>query len=150
MTELIVPVCHVDLLEHERLTAPSDVGAQTFITYTTQPYTWPEWLERAGVPGLRPAGTLHFEQMYFVLQATAEGLGVVLVPLFLVVDDIISGKLAAPFGLLAARQRQYYANYPTSASNSPVVQAFCKWLVHEGSDTERTMGSWAESMGWKL
>jgi hypothetical protein len=31
----------------------------------------------------------------------------VLVPLFLAIDDIITGSLYMPFGVLAAKQRQY-------------------------------------------
>ncbi|MES2186594.1 MAG: transcriptional regulator GcvA [Pseudomonadota bacterium] len=150
MTELIVPVCHTDLLEQGRLREPDDLRRHTLIGYATEPYTWPEWLSTAGVPGLQGAGTLHFEQMYFALQAAAEGLGIVLVPLFLVVDDIVSGRLCAPFGPLAAMQRTYYANTAPGAARNPIVEGFCEWLLREGRDTEESINSWARSMGWKL
>lgn len=149
MTELIVAVCHVDLLERGRLRQPEDLTAHTLINYATEPYSWREWLERVGVPDLRAGGTLHFEQMYFALQAAAEGLGVVLVPLFLVVDDIIGGKLAAPFGMRAAKQRQYYACCSTSTSGGHLNKAFSDWLVREGRDTEAAMADWALTMGWE-
>jgi len=150
MTEVIVPVCHVDLLEHGRLLEPADLARQTLINYATEPYNWADWLEAAGVPGLRPAGSLKFEQMFFALQAAAEGLGVVLVPLFLVADDIIAGRLAAPFGTLALRQRQYFANYTSATVSNPAIAGFCEWLVREGRDTEMSISTWAESMGWQL
>lgn len=138
MTEIIRPVCHADLAEGERLRSPRDLAACTLIAYATQPYSWPEWLEAAGVPDLRPAGTLQFEQMYFALQAAAEGLGIVLVPAFLTTDDIAAGRLCAPFGTLAARQRRYFAN---AAAHTPLVDAFIGWLIQEGRDTERSMAS---------
>lgn len=147
MTELVVPVCHVDLTESGRLTRPEDLRAQTLISYATASYTWNDWLHRAGAPEVRPAGTLHFEQMYFALQAAAEGLGLVLVPLFLVVDDIIAGELAAPFGALGAKRRRYYASYASASARNPVLQAFCDWLVREGKDTEHAMEAWAGSAG---
>lgn len=150
MSELIVPVCHTDLLDHGRLRVPDDLRRHTLIGYATEPYTWPEWLDKAGVAGLQGVGTLRFEQMYFALQAAAEGLGIVLVPLFLVVDDIVSGRLCAPFGLLAAMQRQYYANTAPGAARNPMVEAFCDWLVREGRDTEESIGHWAGGMGWEL
>ena len=106
MTELIVPVCHTDLAEKGRLREPRDLAAQTLISYGTEPYSWPDWLAAAGAGELRPAGALRFEQMYFALQAAAEGLGVVLVPVFLAIDDIIAGRLCAPFGARAARRRR--------------------------------------------
>ncbi|HYZ30972.1 MAG TPA: LysR substrate-binding domain-containing protein [Crenalkalicoccus sp.] len=140
MTELIMPVCHADLTEGGRLRAPADLEGQTLIGYGTEPYPWADWLAAAGVPELRPAGTLRFEQMYFALQAAAEGLGVVLVPAFLVVDDILAGRLSAPFGALAARRRCYYAN---AVQRSPAVDAFIDWLLREGRDTEQAMPAWA-------
>lgn len=147
MTETIVPVCHADLLERG-LRTPADLAAHTLIGYATEPYAWADWLAAAGVPGMRPASTQAFEQMYFALQAAAEGLGVVLVPLFLVADDIIAGRLCAPFGTLAAKQRVYYANLPLRGEPGPTVQAFCDWLLREGQDTERSIAHWARGMGW--
>jgi LysR family glycine cleavage system transcriptional activator len=151
MTEIIVPVCHVDLAEGGALQTPADLARHTLISYHTEPYAWSDWLESAGLDGdFRPTGTLQFEQMFFALQAAAEGLGVVLVPLFLVADDIIGGRLCAPFGTLAAKQRGYYANIAPAAARNPVVEGFCDWLLREGRDTERAIATWAEGHGWPL
>jgi LysR family glycine cleavage system transcriptional activator len=109
---------------------------------------WSEWLPKAGQADLRVSQGLQFEQMYFALQAAAEGLGVVLVPLFLVADDIIAGRLCAPFGLLGARQRRYYANAPIASQESSVIQGFCEWLVKEGEDTEKSIDQLSAAMGW--
>lgn len=140
MTEMILPVCHADLAERGKLREPPDLAAQTLISYGTEPYAWPDWLAAAGAVEVRPAGTLRFEQMYFALQAAAEGLGVVLVPVFLAIDDILAGRLCAPFGTRAARQRRYYAN---AAHRTPAVEAFFEWLEREGRDTEQAMEAWA-------
>jgi LysR family glycine cleavage system transcriptional activator len=150
MTELIVPVCHTDLVESGGLREPDDLRRHTLLGYITEPYAWPEWLAAAGVPGLQSAGVLRFEQMYFALQAASDGLGVVLVPLFLVVDDIVSGRLCTPFGSLAAMQRSYYANTPAEVVRNGPADTFCEWLVREGRDTEKSIESWAIGMGWQL
>lgn len=150
MTELIVPVCHTDLLDRGRLQSPADLRNQTLISYATEPYKWSEWMSAAGVPDVQVLNTLTFEQMFFALQAAAEGLGVVLVPLFLVVDDIVSGRLCAPFGLLAAKQRRYYANSPDNLRRNPHVESFHDWLMREGQDTEQSIINWAVSMGWEV
>ncbi|KJC40236.1 hypothetical protein UB31_28620 [Bradyrhizobium sp. LTSP849] len=143
MTELIVPVCHIDLLDGGQMCKPQDLAGQTLISYATEPYSWSDWLQAADVPDIKPRGSLKFEQMYFALQAAVDGLGVVLVPLFLAIDDIITGSLCMPFGVLAAKQRQYFANavHPT-----PTVEAFYEWLLREGRDTERSMADWSLSM----
>jgi LysR family glycine cleavage system transcriptional activator len=150
MGEIIAPVCHSDLRETLALTQPQDLQAHSLIAYATEPYGWAEWLEAAGVPGLRPAGTLNFEQMYFALQAASEGLGIALVPLFLVIDDIVAGRLCTPFGPLAVKRRTYYANYVRQPKSSPVIDSFCAWMMQEGRDTEQSTTDWAVAQGWTL
>lgn len=147
MTETIVPVCHADLLERG-LREPADLAQHTLISYGTEPYAWADWLHKAGVPALQPAGTLAFEQMFFALQAAAEGLGVVLVPLFLVADDILAGRLCAPLGMRAAKLRRYYANRALRGDGQALVQHFCAWLAQAGQETEQSIDQWARGRGW--
>lgn len=143
MTETIVPICHVDLVESGRLKTPAELVRHQLIRYTTEPYTWSTWFETAGIPEVTSASTLHFEQMYFALQAAAEGLGVVLVPLFLVADDIMAGKLCAPFGLRGAMHRHYYANTSPASTHSSEIAEFRAWLVGEGRGTEQSIDIWS-------
>ncbi len=150
MTEIIVPICHVDLVESHGLQSPQDLSRHTLIRYATEPYSWPAWLKAAGFPDLAGANTLGFEQMYLALQAASEGLGIVLVPLFLVADDIVAGRLCAPFGLLGAGQRRYYANMAQASNKRPVIDGFCDWLIEEGRSTEQSINAWAREMGWEL
>ncbi len=145
MAELIVPICHADLLASGGLAEPSALAGHTLISYLTEPYAWPQWLAAAGCKALKPAATLQFEQMYFALQAAAEGLGLVLVPLFLVVDEIVAGRLCAPFGLLAGMRRRYYANSAFASESNVAMTSFCDWLAREGQDTERSIAAWARS-----
>ncbi|MFP4890177.1 LysR substrate-binding domain-containing protein [Paraburkholderia sp. EG304] len=145
MTEVIVPLCHCDLLEGGCLREPGDLAGHTLIHYVTEPYPWEEWLDEAGVPGLKPIGQLKFEQMYFALHAAAEGLGIALVPLFLAIDEIVSNRLCVPFGPRAARYRKYFA---CASHMNPVTESFYEWLLKEGQDTEQSIAAWAASAGW--
>jgi LysR family glycine cleavage system transcriptional activator len=147
MTEIIMPVCHCELRERLRLDGPQDLANHTLISYTTEPVRWDEWLRQAGVGELRAANSLHFEQMYFALQAATEGLGVVLVPLFLVIDDVLAGRLCLPLGLRGARRRTYYANTPATSPLAPALAAFQEWLQQEGEDTERSIADWIATQG---
>lgn len=150
MSEHILPVCHVDALEGRTQLAPKDIAQHTVINYATEPYSWHEWQQSAGVAELQPANSLKFEQMYFALQAACEGLGIVLVPLFLVLDDIIAGKLCAPFGPLGIKRRDYYASFAAESDATPLIAKFCEWLQQEGRDTERSIEEWALYQGWSL
>lgn len=150
MSEIIAPVCHCDLRERLPLETPQDLVHHTLISYGTEPVRQDQWLQDAGVPGLRPASSLHFEQMYFALQAATEGLGIVLVPLFLVIDDVLAGRLCLPFGLLGARRRAYFANTPATTPLHPGMAAFQEWLQQEGEATERSIEEWVVAQGWTV
>lgn len=153
MTETIVPICHPDLLDAGALKTPKGLDHQTLISYDTEPVSWQQWRGGVGVHNnwsdLMQHSTLQFEQMYFALQAAIEGLGVVLVPLFLVADDILAGRLCAPFGLTGSRPRMYYANFPSNLMTMSSIENFCDWLLKEGKDTEQSIEQLCISMGWK-
>jgi LysR family transcriptional regulator, glycine cleavage system transcriptional activator len=148
MTETILAVCHPDLTESGGLKTPDDLSDHVLLSYATEPYRWSQWMAATNNEDLKSKGSLKFEQMYFALQAASEGLGVVLVPLFLVVDDILEGRLCAPFGLEGASARNYYACYSESSEAYPLVRNFVEWLQAEGRDTEASMKEWGQAAGW--
>jgi len=141
MAETVVPVCHPDLLEGGKLANAAALKNHTLITYDTEFYNWREWLASANLPDLIPAQTLNLEQMYFARQAASEGLGVALIPYFLIADDIATDRLCMPFGMLGARTRTYYANYSATARQQDGQQAFCAWLAAQGAETMQLCAS---------
>jgi LysR family transcriptional regulator, glycine cleavage system transcriptional activator len=150
MTEYIAPVCHPDLLKPRPLQKPEDVGQHTLINYLTEPYGWAQWFERIGHPAPTKPDVLHFEQMYFALQAAQERLGIALVPLFLVIDDLASGRLCVPFGALGVRKRTYYAQFRADSHASKAIANFCTWLQDAGHETEQSTLAWGRSQGWEF
>lgn len=150
MTELIAPVCHVDLLENGALNSPADLTRHTLITYLTEPYDWRQWLISAGGELSNNQTVLRFEQMYFALQATQERMGVGLYPLFLVIDDLVNRQLCVPFGPLGVRKRSYSALFREDVKDWNAIGDFCDWLTETGRQTEQMTKAWAQSMGWKF
>lgn len=135
LTESILPVCHPDILPKLPLTGPEDLARHTLLTYSTEPYRWQDWFREIHAEEVKPAGTLNFEQMYFALQAALEGLGIALIPYFMVADDIAAGRLCTPLGALGVRTRRYYANLAPNAVPGLAQNLFCDWLEQEGRET---------------
>jgi len=135
MTETIVPICHPDLLDRQPITQPADLARHTLVSYLTEPYSWHDWFRAVGVDEVKPASTVSFEQMYFALQAAQEGLGIALIPYFLVADDIAAGRLCAPLGHLGQLTRRYWVNLNAATRASAAQENFCRWIEQEGADT---------------
>jgi LysR family glycine cleavage system transcriptional activator len=150
MTELIAPVCHVDLLERGPLKSPEDLQNHRLISYFTEPYDWNQWFAQSGAEMPDDNDTLRFEQMYFALQATQERIGIGLFPLFLVLDELTDKRLCVPFGTLGLRKRSYNVFFRTDTEQWAMVADFCKWLAEAGKKTEIAMAAWAKSEGWVL
>lgn len=149
MTELIAPVCHIDLL-NDGLKTPADLPNHTLITYLTEPYDWRQWFLSAGAEMSNVQPTLRFEQMYFALQATQERMGIGLFPLFLIIDELVKSRLCVPFGTLGVRKRAYSVLFREDVKSWTAIGDFCDWLAEAGRQTEHTTKAWAQSMGWKF
>lgn len=71
-----------------------------------------------------------FEHFYFMLEAAVGGLGVCIAPWPLVADDIIAGRLIAPFGFIESGQ-EYIALRRRRRNKKATT--FCRWL-HDVAD----------------
>lgn len=131
----ILPVCHPDLLEKHPLARPADLAKHTLLGYGTESYGWTDWFAAVGALDVVPGGMINFEQMTFTIQAAMEGLGVALIPYFLVIDDIAAERLCMPLGTMGMRTRQYYVHLDPAVPLTPAHIAFCDWLEEQGRET---------------
>lgn len=95
--ERIGPVCGPELAE--RLPKGIDVSGVTILHTKTRPHAWADW-RRITRRRVEPAGEQTFEHFYLALQAAVAGVGMAIGPYALVYDDLMSGRLVAPFGLV--------------------------------------------------
>ena len=61
-----------------------------------RPAAWDDWLGRQ--PGRAARATRYLDHHFLIVEAAAAGLGVALCPRILALDDLRSGRLAAPLG----------------------------------------------------
>lgn len=122
-----LPVCAPAIAE--RLRRPEDLARETLIQQTTRPRSWLEWLDQGvvgGVDGLR--GPL-MQHTAMVAAACVAGLGVALLPRFLLEQEFALGQLVAPFGRDLAGPAAYSLAYPEAAEALPALRAFRQWLT---------------------
>lgn len=93
--------------------------------------TWTEWLEAAGVRGVDVGRGLRFNSSDHALEAAGEGAGVLLGQRELAHDDLKSGRLVAPFGLVLPSERHFAIVCPDGSERQPKVRAFIDWITAE-------------------
>jgi LysR family glycine cleavage system transcriptional activator len=134
--EARLPVLSPDLLRACPLRTPADLEQHTLLHAATLRDAWPRWLAAANIPSLKPAREQVFEHFYFAIQATLEGLGVLIGPVALIGGELGAGRLVAPIAEPVLKARGYFIYAPEVSSDAPAVAALRKWLVAAGGLAE--------------
>ena len=131
--ERVFPVCSPALLSRTPLEQPQDLKNHVLLQYddpeARHPWLhWKTWLEVAGIPDLRPAGTLSFSGYEQIIPAAIAGHGVALGRSPLVKDLLSSGELVAPLKGSADPARAYFVIVSGHAAGRREVDGFVAWL----------------------
>ena len=131
--EEMTPVCSQALLAAEA-SAPDGLPAAALSRFTllhqsSRPDAWRQWLAHGGMLEVPCMRGQRYELVSMLVEAARAGLGMALVPRFLVLNELASGELVAPFGPSLRNEKAYYLVYPECKQNCPLVQAFEGWLL---------------------
>lgn len=130
MPEQVTVVCAPTLVE--RFAEPADLLGATFLQLVSRRGAWTEWLEAQGVVDVPATRGPLFEQHAMVIQAAVAGLGVALVPDFLVRSELDRGALVEPFPERRfASPRAYYLAYPETSRDLSGLVKFRRWILDE-------------------
>lgn len=133
--EDVVAVCSPAWLAAHPLNRPADLVGRTLLSLDSRRDSWSRWFAAAGVPAKGPPAGPFYEHFLMLSHAAAAGLGVALVPRFLIVPELESGALVAPFDLVLTAEEAYYLVWPLDRPVSRMLDQFRAWLLRaaEGS-----------------
>ena len=126
--ESVVAVAAPELLPSGRMGNPRHLLTLPLLHIQTRPQAWSDWFAVQGVE-INDAipGTIH-DQFATITQAALHGLGVALMPDYLVEQDIATGRLIPVFGPAVETPGAYYLVWPQSKAHDPSLVAFREWL----------------------
>ena len=128
MVEWIGPVCSPQYRESAGLDSLEALARAHLLATKTRLEAWDDWIDASAYSGTRFVVSERFEHFYLLIQAAICGLGVAVVPQMLVLDDLRSGKLVAPFGFVASRRNLQLWIAPHLDGRSD-VEALAGWLT---------------------
>ena len=136
----LVAVCSPKLLKQGiPLNKVSDLARHTLLHSTARPSNWVLWLQEAGMPELVGANIMQFESSSLAYQAAADGVGIAMAQLPLILDDLEAGTLIMPFPISAPDDCSYNLIWPDRTPRNPSFKPFRDWMMEEARKTTARM-----------
>jgi LysR family glycine cleavage system transcriptional activator len=136
VSNILAPVCSPELLKSgSKLKKPADLRHFNLLHSIARPDDWKYWLEACGLQDKVDPGTgLTYQTSAMVYSAAVEGHGIAMAQLFLVEDDLQSGKLVRPFPqTVDMGNYTYYLLTPIERKESTPMKQFRTWLLDQFS-----------------
>lgn len=127
MEEAVLPVCAPGVLPNP-LTTAEELLTLPLLQLESRPGAWGRYLAQQGVVGQRPVGML-FDQFATMTQAAIHGLGVALLPVFLIGEALRDGRLIAAWPVRGHGLGSYYLVWPRDVPMRAPLIAFRDWIA---------------------
>lgn len=130
MPEEPLPVCSPELLGERTQFAATELANLSLLQQSTRPYAWRQWFAAQGLNVPRDMSGPRYELFSMLAQAAMHGMGVALIPPFLIQRELDAGLLvpAHPAALLSS-DRAYRLMIPERKAESAALRAFRDWLL---------------------
>jgi LysR family glycine cleavage system transcriptional activator len=126
--EEVVPICSPAFLAAHPVGCARDLATLNRLHISSRPDDWARWFRQQGVAVADSPGML-FEQLLTAAQAAAVGLGVALLPTFLIAHELEQGDLVVAFDQPVRSDHAYYLVVPQDRTTHPPTMAFRAWLL---------------------
>lgn len=130
MDELVEPMCSPQFLAENPIRTPQDLASLTLLQLPSRSGAWEHWFRQVGIEA-RPTRTMWFEQFATAAQACSAGIGIALLPRFLVETELQAGSLVSAWPQSVVSPSAYYLVAPKASSHQRPVREFREWLLAE-------------------
>ncbi len=137
MSEKTVPACSPEFRDRYAIKEAPDLLGVPLLHLNTRADAWEQWFAGNDVAFQNVHGML-FDQFATAAQAATAGLGVALLPTFLIQDELKRGDLVAAVGREMESSGRYYLAYPPERADYAPLMAFRDWIVREASRDDGT------------
>jgi LysR family glycine cleavage system transcriptional activator len=130
-SETVVPVASPGLLAERPVGDIGDIEKMPLVHLATRPEMWAEWFERNGLDWNDAYRGNRFDQFAMVIEAATLGVGMALVPDYLIEGEIETGRLKVVFDRPLSTENNYYVVLPEGKQESPIGRSFQAWLLDQ-------------------
>jgi len=130
MREMVVPACSKAFAEAHAMASATDLLPLRLLHLSSRPDQWERWFAAQGVACGRLHGML-FDQFATAAQAAGSGLGIALLPSFLIEKDFERGDLVIALDAPMQSRERYWLVWPTGRGDFRPLALFREWLLTE-------------------
>ncbi len=134
-SDSVLPVCTPDMLARQPIRSPQDLLALPLLHIATRPEAWAAWFQAQNAEVTKVTGTVH-DQFSTIMQAALHGLGVALVPDYLVAADVAAGRLVSAWGGPVETPGAYHLVWPTEKTQDHALSKFRDWLAGQAESED--------------
>lgn len=135
--EILLPVGSPSLFGKQARPGSKEIARQRLLHLVTRPDAWRSWCHAADIDGINVTRGPRFDIQSMLISAACSGVGVALLPRFLIADELRSGKLKILSKLSVQSEGSYYFAYPEEKTGDPLLATFRNWLQTEAESFGR-------------
>lgn len=127
--EVIVPVASPALFGGGQPESPDDLAKIALLHLATRPKAWADWFRQTGVETASSFQGHRFDQFTMMIQAATTGLGVALLPLYLIEQELKAGQLKVMIDVPLPTENSYHFVMPNGKLDHPAANELYGWIV---------------------
>jgi len=129
--EDVVAVSSPDLLTAGQLSSAEEIVNYPLLHLTSRPEAWRHWLQSVDIAETSAMHGARYEHFSILISAACAGLGIALIPRFLIAEELERGQLTIVSDCHLQSDDAYYLVYPEKNLSSNALQQFRNWLLNE-------------------
>ncbi len=131
-SEEVVMVGKPELLRQHPIKRVEDILSYPRLHLSSRSEAWRTWFDSAGLFGGNAMHGSRFEYFSLLISAACAGLGLALIPQFLIISELNSGKLEIVTPIPNTTDNAYYLVYPENRIvEGGSLEKFRNWLLDE-------------------
>ncbi|MEH6800993.1 MAG: LysR family transcriptional regulator [Halopseudomonas sabulinigri] len=131
MKESPIPVCSPALIAPQQQLSPEQIANLPLLQQTTRPYAWRQWFAAVEMRVEHDLNGTRLELFSMLAQAAMHGLGLALIPPFLIRQELADGRLISPCERSFDSTNSYFLVIPERKAESAALLVFRDWLTGE-------------------
>ncbi|MEP7351349.1 MAG: LysR substrate-binding domain-containing protein [Sphingorhabdus sp.] len=129
-------VCSPKLIAGQPWAGPDRLLSETVLMSPRETELWSAVLDDLALPSMADLQCIRFDSLSMTYQAARQGAGVALGNLFLIADDLGTGRLTLPVEQIFDVSLPHYLVTRRSRRDGPALAAFRTWLLNAARETE--------------